>query len=70
MKFHMGKLEKWASNIPECEDFLFGFFMTCEEDNASALENYLNDIKSYSKTDSAIKANSDRLFKLFMILAE
>jgi len=65
MKYNEKKLEKWALNIPECEDFLYGFFMTCKEDLPSALENYLNDIKGYSRTDRAIRVNSNRLFQAF-----
>ena len=70
MKYNESKLEKWVSNIPECEDFLFGFFMTCEDDGASALENYLKDVEIYSKTDRAIRANSDQLFQAFYDISE
>ena len=59
------KVEEWASNIPECEDFLFGFFMTCEENRISAFENYMRDIELYSPTNREIRDNSERLFQAF-----
>lgn len=65
MKYDEKKLEKWASNIPECEDFLFGFFINSKDYAACTLENYVIDVELYSLSNKNIRDNSERLFDAF-----
>lgn len=70
MEFDRGKLEKWASDIPKCEEFLTNFFESCRDDLPSAFENYIMDIESYSKYYKSIKENRKNLFDAFYDIAQ
>ncbi len=65
MRYNESKLEKWIGIIPECEEFLFNFFISATEDKVCELVNYINDIINYSKTNNPIRRNYNLLLKVY-----
>lgn len=70
MRFDEGKLEKWANEIPECEEFLHNFFLSAQSDKVVSFLNYVLDIKMYSATQKRMKENAHRLLEAFEEIAQ
>lgn len=66
------KLEKWASRIPVCREFLEVFFVSCtDQDPVTNFTNYVHDLISYDSFcpdkcfGKAIRKNFPRLLTAF-----